>query len=141
MTWNKEICKQVSVGIITSIILVQSIVSSPNVLAQVPSNAYKSINGEKDQIQIQKVNQNHLHVTATTFDQQQQSISPQINQNETQNMAKTLIDIFKQTQNSTVQIKSTKPTTNEFIIVNGDPITRNNVALGSGLYMIMRDVL
>jgi S1-C subfamily serine protease len=81
---------------------------------------------------MQKVNQYGLHVTATSFDQQQQPICPKIYQNETQNMPKTLIDIFKQTQNSTVQIKSTKPTTNEFIIVNGDPITRNNVALGSG---------
>jgi serine protease Do len=132
MTWNKEAYKQASIGIITSIILIQSIVGIHNVLAQLPSDAYKSINAEKDQIQMQKVSQNDLHVTATTFGQQQQSISPQIDQNETQNMAKSLIDIFKQTQNSTVQIKSTKPTTNEFIIVNGDPITRNNVALGSG---------
>jgi S1-C subfamily serine protease len=132
MAWNKEIFKQACVGIITSIILLQSIVGSPNVLAQVPSNVYKSINSEEDQKQMQEVNQNDLHVTATTFDQQQQSISPKIDQNETQNMAKVLIDIFKQTQNSTVQIKSTKPTTNEFIIVNGDPITRNNIALGSG---------
>jgi serine protease Do len=132
MTWNKDLFKQACVGIITSIILLQSIVGSPNVLAQVPSNVYKSINSEKDQIQMQEVNQNDLHVTTTTFDQQQQSISPKIDQNETQNMAKALIDIFKQTQNSTVQIKSTKPTTNEFIIVNGDPITQNNIALGSG---------
>jgi serine protease Do len=132
MTCNKETCKQSSIGIIISIIIIQSIVGIPNVLAQLPSDAYKSINGEKDQIQIQKVSQNDLHVTATTFGQQHQSISPQIDQNETQNIAKSLIDIFKQTQNSTVQIKSTKPTTNEFIIVNGDPITPNNVALGSG---------
>jgi S1-C subfamily serine protease len=132
MTWIKKACKQSSIGIITSIILIQSLVAISNVLAQLPSDAYKSINGEKDQIQMQKISQNDLHVTATAFGQQQQSISPQIDQNETQNMAKSLIDIFKQTQNSTVQIKSTKPTTNEFIIVNGDPITRNNVALGSG---------
>ena len=91
MTWNKDACKQASIGIITSIILIQSIVAIPNVLAQLPSNAYKSINGEKDQIQMQKVSQNDLHITATTFgQQQQQSISPQIDQNQTQNVAKSL---------------------------------------------------
>ena len=39
---------------------------------------------------MQKVNQYGLHVTATSFDQQQQPISPKIYQNETQNMPKTL---------------------------------------------------
>jgi S1-C subfamily serine protease len=80
---------------------------------------------------MQNVGQNYFHIIPTTFNQQQ-SVSPQIDQNETPNTAKTLTDIFRQTQNSTVQIKSTKPNTNELIIINGDPITRNNVALGSG---------
>jgi hypothetical protein len=69
MTWNKDVCKQASIGIITSIILIQSIVSIPNVLAQLPSDAYKSINGEKDQIQMQKVSQSDSPITATTFGQ------------------------------------------------------------------------
>src|SRR5215207_586863 len=132
MIWNnKRICKHAFIGAITSIILVQSIVgSSANALAA-PPNTYLSINGGKNHIQMQNVGQNYFHIIPTTFNQQQ-SVSPQIDQNETQNTAKTLTDIFRQTQNSTVQIKSTKPNTNEFITVNGDPITRNNVALGSG---------
>jgi S1-C subfamily serine protease len=132
MIWNnKRICKHAFIGAITSIILVQSIVgSSANALAA-PPNTYLSINGGKNHIQMQNVGQNYFHIIPTTFNQQQ-SVSPQIDQNETQNTAKTLTDIFRQTQNSTVQIKSTKPNTNELIIINGDPITRNNVALGSG---------
>jgi S1-C subfamily serine protease len=132
MIWNnKRICKHAFIGAITSIILVQSIVgSSANALAA-PPNTYLSINGGKNHIQMQNVGQNYFHIIPTTFNQQQ-SVSPQIDQNETPNTAKTLTDIFRQTQNSTVQIKSTKPNTNEFITVNGDPITRNNVALGSG---------
>ena len=132
MIWNnKRICKHAFIGAITSIILVQSIVgSSANALAA-PPNTYLSINGGKNHIQIQNVGQNYFHIIPTTFNQQQ-SVSPQIDQNETPNTAKTLTDIFRQTQNSTVQIKSTKPNTNELIIINGDPITRNNVALGSG---------
>ena len=132
MIWNnKRICKHAFIGAITSIILVQSIVgSSANALAA-PPNTYLSINGGKNQMQMQNVGQNYFHIIPTTFNQQQ-SVSPQIDQNETPNTAKTLTDIFRQTQNSTVQIKSTKPNTNEFITVNGDPITRNNVALGSG---------
>jgi S1-C subfamily serine protease len=132
MIWNnKRICKHAFIGAITSIILVQSIVgSSANALAA-PPNTYLSINGGKNHIQMQNVGQNYFHIIPTTFNQQQ-SVSPQIDQNETPNTAKTLTDIFRQTQNSTVQIKSTKPNTNELIIINGDPITRNNVALGSG---------
>jgi S1-C subfamily serine protease len=132
MIWNnKRICKHAFIGAITSIILVQSIVgSSANALAA-PPNTYLSINGGKNHIQMQNVGQNYFHIIPTTFNQQQ-SVSPQIDQNETPNTSKTLTDIFRQTQNSTVQIKSTKPNTNELIIINGDPITRNNVALGSG---------
>ena len=134
MIWNnKRICKYAFIGAIASIILVQSIVGSgANALAAVPPNTYLSINGGKNQIQMQNVGKNYFHIIPMTFNQQQQSVSPQVDQNETQNTAKTLTDIFRQTQNSTVQIKSTKPNTNELIIVNGDPITRNNVALGSG---------
>src|SRR5215204_3099421 len=126
MIWNnKRICKHAFIGAITSIILVQSIVgSSANALAA-PPNTYLSINGGKNQMQMQNVGQNHFHIIPMTFNQQQQSVSPQIDQNETPNTAKTLTDIFRQTQNSTVQIKSTKPNTNELIIINGDPITRN----------------
>src|SRR5215217_3105191 len=132
MFWNnKRIFKYAFIEAIVSIVLIQSIVSNVNALAEVSSNNYLSINGGKNEIQMQNVGQNHFRIIPTTFNQQQQSVSPQIDQNETQNTAKTLTDIFRQTQNSTVQIKSTKPNTNELIIVNGDPITRNNVALGS----------
>src|SRR5918996_575253 len=104
MFWsNKE--KELQKEIFTGIItliLVQSI-SYTNTFAQVPSNT-------------------------TSFDQEQQPA----NTNVTQNLTKTFTDIFKQTQNSTVQIKSTMPNNNEIIIVNGNPISKNNVALGSG---------
>src|SRR5919107_3197173 len=50
----------------------------------------------------------------TSFDQEQQPANTNV------------------TQNSTVQIKSTMPNNNEIIIVNGNPISKNNVALGSG---------
>ena len=63
-----------------------------------------------------------------SFDQQQQPAQTNV----TQNPTKTFTDIFKQTQNSTIQIKSTIPDNNEVIIVNGNPIGKNNVALGSG---------
>jgi S1-C subfamily serine protease len=128
---KKGTFKYAFIGAIVSIVLVQS-VSSANALAEAPPNNYLSINGGKNQMQMQNVGQNHLHIIPTTFNQQQQFVSPQIDQNETQNTAKTLTDIFRQTQNSTVQIKSAKPNPNEFITVNGNPITRNNVALGSG---------
>ena len=132
MIWNKKgISKYILIGAIVSTLLVQSI-SITNVLAEVPSNNYLSINAEKSQIQMQNVGQNHFQLIPTTFKQQERSVSPQINQNETHYTEKTLTDIFRQTQNSTVQIKSTKPNTNEFITVNGNPITQNNVALGSG---------
>ena len=65
---------------------------------------------------------------STSFDQQQQPAQTNV----TQNPTKTFTDIFKQTQNSTIQIKSTMPDDNEVIIVNGNPIGKNNVALGSG---------
>src|SRR5918995_2440803 len=104
MFWsNKE--KELQKEIFTGIItliLVQSIAYT-NTFAQVPSNT-------------------------TSFDQEQQPA----NTNVTQNSTKTFTDIFKQTQNSTVQIKSTMPNNNEIIIVNGNPISKNNVALGSG---------
>lgn len=64
----------------------------------------------------------------TSFDQQQQPTQTSV----TQNPTKTFTDIFKQTQNSTIQIKSTMPDNNEVIIVNGNPIGKNNVGLGSG---------
>jgi serine protease Do len=64
----------------------------------------------------------------TSFDQQQQPAQTNV----TQNPTKTFTDIFKQTQNSTIQIKSTMPDNKEVIIVNGNPIGKNNVALGSG---------
>ncbi|HKG86811.1 MAG TPA: trypsin-like peptidase domain-containing protein, partial [Nitrososphaeraceae archaeon] len=132
MIWDKKgIFKYTFIGAIVSIVLVQS-VSSTNALAEAPPNNYLSINGGKNQMQMQHVGQNHFDIIPMTFNQQQQFVSPQIDQNETQNTAKTLTDIFRQTQNSTVQIKSAKPNPNEFITVNGDPITRNNVALGSG---------
>src|SRR5918996_1679228 len=132
MIWNNaRTFRYAFIGVILSSVLVQS-VSITNALAEVPSNNYLSINGEKSQIQMQNVGQNHFQLIPTTFNQQQRSVSPQINQNESQDTEKTLTDIFRQTQNSTVQIKSTKPNTNEFITVNGNPITQNNVALGSG---------
>ena len=87
---------------ILTLILVQSIVFT-NAFAQVSSNT-------------------------TSFDQQQQPAQTNV----TQNPTKTFTDIFKQTQNSTIQIKSTMPDNNEVIIVNGNPIGKNNVALGSG---------
>jgi S1-C subfamily serine protease len=43
-----------------------------------------------------------------------------------------LTDIFKKTENSKVQITSTRPNPNDLIIINGNPITGNSVALGSG---------
>jgi serine protease Do len=98
----KKISKEILVGIFASLILVQSIAYT-NAFAQVSSNT-------------------------TSFSQQQQDATNNI----LQNPAKTLTDIFKQTQNSTVQIKSTMPDNSEVIIVNGNPIDRNNVALGSG---------
>ena len=87
---------------ILTLILVQSIVFT-NAFAQVSSNT-------------------------TSFDQQQQPAQTNV----TQNPTKTFTDIFKQAQNSTIQIKSTMPDNNEVIIVNGNPIGKNNVALGSG---------
>src|SRR5215211_1553755 len=129
MIWDKK--RIFKYTFIVAIVLVQS-VSSTNALAEAPPNNYLSINGGKNQMQMQHVGQNHFDIIPMTFNQQQQFVSPQIDQNETQNTAKTLTDIFRQTQNSTVQIKSAKPNPNEFITVNGNPITRNNVALGSG---------
>ncbi|MGH9977136.1 MAG: hypothetical protein ACRD8Z_15070, partial [Nitrososphaeraceae archaeon] len=43
-----------------------------------------------------------------------------------------LPDIFKNTENSVVQITSTRPGSNEVVILNGREIPQNNVALGSG---------
>jgi S1-C subfamily serine protease len=43
-----------------------------------------------------------------------------------------LPEIFKKTENSVVQITSTRPGSNEVIILNGREIPQNNVALGSG---------
>jgi S1-C subfamily serine protease len=40
--------------------------------------------------------------------------------------------IFKQTENSVVQITSTRPNTNSLVIINGKQIPQNDVALGSG---------
>jgi serine protease Do len=136
MIWNKKgIFNYAFIGVIASLVLVQSVSiinAFTNTLAEAPPNDYLSINGEKSQTQMQNVGQNHFHIIPATSNQQQRPVSPQMYQNETQNTEKTLTDIFRQTQNSTVQIKSTRPNTNEFITVNGDPITQNNVALGSG---------
>lgn len=44
----------------------------------------------------------------------------------------TLPEIFNMTENSVVQITSTRPTTNEVVIINGKQIPQNDVALGSG---------
>ena len=98
----KDTRKGIFVGIFASLILVQSIVYT-NTFAQISSNT-------------------------TSFNRQQQYATNDI----AQNPAKTFTDIFKQTQNSTVQIKSTVPNNNEVIIVNGNPTDKNNVALGSG---------
>lgn len=43
-----------------------------------------------------------------------------------------LPEIFKKTENSVVQITSTRPGSNEVVIFNGREIPQNNVALGSG---------
>jgi S1-C subfamily serine protease len=43
-----------------------------------------------------------------------------------------LPEIFKKTENSVVQITSTRPGSNEVVIINGREIPQNNVALGSG---------
>ena len=43
-----------------------------------------------------------------------------------------LPEIFKKTENSVVQITSTRPGSNEVITLNGREIPQNNVALGSG---------
>ena len=43
-----------------------------------------------------------------------------------------LPEIFKNTENSVVQITSTRPGSNEVVILNGREIPQNNVALGSG---------
>jgi S1-C subfamily serine protease len=43
-----------------------------------------------------------------------------------------LPEIFKKTENSVVQITSTRPGTSEVIVLNGREIPQNNVALGSG---------
>jgi S1-C subfamily serine protease len=43
-----------------------------------------------------------------------------------------LPDLFKKTENSVVQITSTRPSSNEVVIINGREIPQNNVALGSG---------
>jgi S1-C subfamily serine protease len=43
-----------------------------------------------------------------------------------------LPDIFKNTEDSVVQITSTRPGSNEVVILNGREIPQNNVALGSG---------
>ncbi len=43
-----------------------------------------------------------------------------------------LPDIFKNTENSVVQITSTRPGSNEVVILNGREIPQNNIALGSG---------
>jgi S1-C subfamily serine protease len=43
-----------------------------------------------------------------------------------------LPELFKKTENSVVQITSTRPNSNEVVIINGREIPQNNVALGSG---------
>jgi S1-C subfamily serine protease len=43
-----------------------------------------------------------------------------------------LPDIFKNTEDSVVQITSTRPGSNEVVILNGREIPQNNIALGSG---------
>lgn len=43
-----------------------------------------------------------------------------------------LPDIFKNTEDSVVQITSTRPGANEVVILNGREIPQNNIALGSG---------
>ena len=43
-----------------------------------------------------------------------------------------LPELFKKTENSVVQITSTRPSSNEVVIINGREIPQNNVALGSG---------
>ncbi len=43
-----------------------------------------------------------------------------------------LPEIFKRTENSVVQITSTRPGTNEVVIINGREIPQDNIALGSG---------
>jgi S1-C subfamily serine protease len=43
-----------------------------------------------------------------------------------------LPEIFKKTENSVVQITSTRPKSNDIVIFNGREIPQNNVALGSG---------
>jgi serine protease Do len=98
----KNIRNEIFVGILAVLILVQSIVYT-STFAQISSNT-------------------------TSFNRQQQHATNNI----VQNPEKTFPDIFKQTQNSTVQIKSTVSNNNENIIVNGNPIDKNNVALGSG---------
>ncbi|MDQ3839983.1 MAG: S1C family serine protease, partial [Thermoproteota archaeon] len=100
---EKKIRMKIFTGILTSILLAQGIVAHTNGFAQVSPNI-------------------------SSFEQEQQHET----NNLTQDPTKILTDIFKQTQNSTVQIKSTMPDNREVVIINGNPIGRNNVALGSG---------
>jgi hypothetical protein len=71
MIWNNtRRFKYAFIGAIVSTVLVQS-VSITNALAEVPSNDYLSINGEKSQIQMQNLDQNHFQLIPTTFNQQE----------------------------------------------------------------------
>ena len=72
--------------------------------------------------------------------QQQQQLSDPIQGNkigDTDNASSpsaeiSLPELFKKTENSVVQITSTRPSSNEVVIINGREIPQNNVALGSG---------
>lgn len=70
--------------------------------------------------------------------QQQESVPDEGNNDSTTGSVQSppsetsLPDIFKNTEDSVVQITSTRPGANEVVILNGREIPQNNIALGSG---------
>lgn len=112
-----------STSLIAGSILSALSITEPSQLSQsqpYAAPASSSLNSPVLQVQQQNSDSNEGTKILTTG--RLQSSSPQIS----------LPEIFKKTENSVVQITSTRPGSNEIVIINGREIPQNNIALGSG---------
>jgi S1-C subfamily serine protease len=91
-------------------------------LAPSPSSSSSSLNPPFVQAQEQPSSLGNEEKNSTTTNE-----LPLTSSSET-----SLPEIFKRTENSVVQITSTRPRSNDIVIFNGREIPQNNVALGSG---------
>lgn len=112
-TWNLIPSISLLVGSTLSALSTTEPAQSPSYAAPAAS----SLDSPMLRVQQQKSNSNEGTKILTTGSLQSQISLP---------------EIFKKTENSVVQITSTRPGSNEVVIINGREIPQNNVALGSG---------